>query len=189
MKFKESALAHKYLDGLIGLEIGGAAHNPFGLNTKNVDLYPEADSVYRKTQIGLCGEAMPVDIVASGNAIPLPDKSVDFIISSHVIEHFYDPIAALNEWARLARKFIFIIVPHRQRTFDKGKELTHFLTLYNRYLKISSEKSDSDQHWSVWEPSNFLELCQKCGLNVIELQEPDDKVGNGFTVVIQLPTV
>ena len=38
MKFKESALAHKYLDGLKGLEIGASAHNPFGLDTVN-DVY------------------------------------------------------------------------------------------------------------------------------------------------------
>jgi hypothetical protein len=31
MKFREHALAHKFLDGLKGLEIGAAAHNPFGL--------------------------------------------------------------------------------------------------------------------------------------------------------------
>lgn len=37
MKFPESALAHKYLDGLKGIEIGGAAHNSFGLDTINVD--------------------------------------------------------------------------------------------------------------------------------------------------------
>ncbi len=35
--FRESALAHRYCRGT-GLEIGGAAHNPFGLNTLNVDM-------------------------------------------------------------------------------------------------------------------------------------------------------
>jgi hypothetical protein len=36
----ESALAHRWLDGLHGVEIGGAAHNDFGLDTINVDRYP-----------------------------------------------------------------------------------------------------------------------------------------------------
>ena len=31
IKFAESKLAHQFLDGLTGLEIGGSAHNPFGL--------------------------------------------------------------------------------------------------------------------------------------------------------------
>jgi hypothetical protein len=33
MKFMESKLAHQYLDGLKGIEIGGSAHNSFGLDT------------------------------------------------------------------------------------------------------------------------------------------------------------
>ena len=31
MKFKESKLAHKHLDGKWGIEVGQSAHNPFGL--------------------------------------------------------------------------------------------------------------------------------------------------------------
>ena len=34
--FPEHWLAHELLDGLTGLEIGAAAHNPFGLTTRNV---------------------------------------------------------------------------------------------------------------------------------------------------------
>jgi hypothetical protein len=37
-RFRESTLAHRYLDGLKGLEIGGSYHNAFGLDTLNVDL-------------------------------------------------------------------------------------------------------------------------------------------------------
>ena len=43
--FREHALAHQLLDGLTGLEIGAAAHNPFGLRTRNVAL-PEANEFY-----------------------------------------------------------------------------------------------------------------------------------------------
>ena len=32
MKFKESALAHQFLDGLEGIEIGGSARNGVGLH-------------------------------------------------------------------------------------------------------------------------------------------------------------
>ena len=186
MKFPESKLAHKYLDGLKGVEIGGSAHNPFGLGTINVDLFPNSDSIYKKTEMELCGEVLAVDVVAPGDNLPFADKSFDFVISSHVIEHFYDPIAALQEWKRVARKYIFIIVPHRQRTFDKDRELTSYLRLYNRHMNLSADNDIRDDHWSVWEPENFRELCENCDLNIIELKDPDDKVGNGFTVVIQL---
>ncbi len=64
MKFKESQIAHKYLDGLKGIEIGGSAHNPFGLNTINIDI---SDSeIFKQEQKKLCGEILKVDIVAPG---------------------------------------------------------------------------------------------------------------------------
>jgi hypothetical protein len=37
MIYKESRRAHRLLDGLFGLEIGASYHNPFGLNTLNID--------------------------------------------------------------------------------------------------------------------------------------------------------
>jgi ubiquinone/menaquinone biosynthesis C-methylase UbiE len=102
MKFKELMLAHKYCTGT-GLEIGGSAHNPFGLKTKNVDFTKQLTS-FKKEEINLCGEYCPVDIEATGEDIPLPDESQDFIVSSHVLEHFTDPIKALLEWCRLIKK-------------------------------------------------------------------------------------
>jgi SAM-dependent methyltransferase len=187
MKFPESALAHKYLDGLRGIEIGGAAHNSFGLNTLNVDRLGSLDTHFKVAERDLCGEAMPVDIVAEGNKLPFPDKSYDFVISSHVIEHFYNPISALLEWARVAKKYLFIIVPHRQRTFDADKELTKIIDLHNRHhSKVVVEDEYRGEHQTFFEPHNFNELCVLCGLNVVEIQDPDDKVGNGFTFVIKL---
>ena len=118
--FPESALAHKYCVGK-GLEIGGAAHNPFGLNTLNVDLTDSMETAFKEEEIRLCGRAMKVDIVAYGDNIPLRDGSQDFVVSSHVLEHFPNTIKALLEWDRLIRAggIIFMIVPHKKRTFDK----------------------------------------------------------------------
>jgi len=126
VKFRESKLAHKYLDGLVGLEIGGSAHNPFGLNTKNVDYTADLDTVFKQEEIKLCGEALKVDIVAPGDQLPVPDNSQDFVISSHVIEHFFDPIKALKEWLRVVKPggYIFVIGPHKERTFDKERSRT-----------------------------------------------------------------
>jgi len=172
---------------LRGIEIGGAAHNSFGLNTLNVDRLPGMDTHFKVAEREICGEALRVDVVAEGNKLPFPDKSYDFVISSHVIEHFYNPISALLEWARVATKYIYIIVPHRQRTLDKDKELTKISNINDRHLSmVVMEDEFRGEHWSVFEPSNFHELCVLCGLNVVEIQEPDDKVGNGFAVVIKL---
>jgi hypothetical protein len=86
--FPESKLAHELLGGLKGLEIGGSAHNAFGLDTLNVDYTNAMDTIFKKSEIEFCGVAMPVDLIADGDRIPVPDKSFHYIISSHVIEHF-----------------------------------------------------------------------------------------------------
>jgi len=145
------------------------------------------DTHFKLYEIEMCGEALKVDVVAEGNKLPFPDKSFDFVISSHVIEHFYDPISALLEWARVARKYLYIIVPHRQRTFDAGRELTRVADIHYRYISGETKEDEHrGDHWSVFEPSNFNELCVLCGFHVVEIQDPDDKVGNGFAFIIKL---
>jgi SAM-dependent methyltransferase len=184
--FRDSALAHQLLDGLKGVEIGGSSHNCFGLDTINVDIYPGMDTVYKKAEIDLCGEAMPVDVVAPGDALPFPDKSFDFVISSHVIEHFFDPIKALKEWARVARKYIYIIVPQPDaEPSDRGKLITPLDTLLARHSGEIPEKK-TDEHHTRWTCETFIQMCAALGFHVSHWQNPDDKVGNGFTVVIDL---
>lgn len=185
--FKQSALAHRYLDGLSGIEIGGAAHNPFGLNTINVDRYGDMDTIYKNDEYKICGTKLKVDVVSHGDDLPFEAKSYDFIINSHVIEHFWDPIKAIKEWQRVARKYIFMIVPHKMRTFDRNRPITTLQELIDRHNGILVNDSGcSDTHFSVWDTQAFLELCEYMNLNVVQYQDSDDKVGNGFTVVIKL---
>lgn len=187
MKFRESALAHKYLDGLSGLEIGGSAHNQFGLRTKNVDFVASLETEFKQDEIRMCGEALAVDIVAPGDALPVPDESQDFVISSHVIEHFFDPIKTLKEWLRVIRHggYVYIIAPHKERTFDKDRPRTCLEELVARHFgSIPPPEVDTHEHYSVWITQDFLDLCRYLNLNVVAHQDVDDKVGNGFAVVI-----
>src|SRR5690606_14883688 len=95
--FQDSAFAHALLDGLRGLEIGGSAHNPFHLNTLNVDYSDAVDTEFKSKEIENTGGSLKVDIIAPGDNLPFKDSTFDFIISSHVIEHFYDPIKTMKE--------------------------------------------------------------------------------------------
>jgi glycosyltransferase involved in cell wall biosynthesis/predicted SAM-dependent methyltransferase/tetratricopeptide (TPR) repeat protein len=186
--FKESQLAHQYLDGLEGLEIGGSSHNQFGLKTKNVDYTADLTTVHKLEEIKMCGQALKVDIVAPGDALPVADASQDFVISSHVIEHFFDPIKAIKEWLRAVRPggYVFIIAPHKERTFDKDKPRTTLAELLDRHTGIIPPPAvDTHHHYTIWTTEDLLELCRHLELNVIASQDKDDKVGNGFTVVIQ----
>jgi SAM-dependent methyltransferase len=179
-------LVRSHLDGLRGVEIGGAAHNDFGLDALNVDRYREMDTVYKKAERDTCGRAKRVDIVADGHELPLADKSVDFVFASHVIEHIPDPIAALEEWTRVARRYVVLVVPHRDRTFDRDRPLTPLSELIERHE--TGFRSEEDRHWSVWSCESFLELCEHLGLEVLESRDPDQKAGNGFAVVLASPS-
>lgn len=184
----ESKLAHHYLDGLKGIEIGGSAHNPFGLDTINVDYCDDMTTSFKLEEIQLAGYARPVDVVAPGDNLPFPDESYDFIVSSHVIEHFYNPMKTLREWMRVIKPggYLFIICPHKDRTFDSNRPRTTVQELIRRDHG-RSPKVDDHQHWSVFITQDFLSLCKYMNLNVIDWKDRDDKVGNGFTVVIQKP--
>ena len=182
--YRESALAHRYLDGLRGIEIGGSYHNAFGLDTLNVDYSASMSSYAKLAEIDLCGHAMPVDVVAWGDRLPFADKSVDFVISSHVIEHFFDPVATIEEWLRVARRYIFIICPHRDALeHDRKLPLTSMAEFATRHA-MTDKPVPSDEHHSRWTPATFVEMCVLNRFNVVDVQERDDKVGNGFSVVI-----
>lgn len=213
--FKESALAHQLLDGLQGLEIGGASHNAFGLDTLNVDRvhhdHPDFRP-YSSEQMRLGGAIMPVDIVAPGDCIPVDDQSFDFVISSHVIEHFYDPISAIKEWMRISRQYIFMIAPQRDALeSDRDKPLTGLDEHIVRFKSRLSDDSlplggldhvaygthidllrNTDEHHSRWTLESFCDMCDLifkqdfgAGWTVFATEDPDLKVGNGFCVVLK----
>jgi SAM-dependent methyltransferase len=171
-----------YLRGLSGVEIGAASHNRFYLDAINVDRYPGEDTIYKDLERRLSRRTAKVDVVAPGDQLPFAEDTYDFVFSSHVIEHFPDPIKALHEWVRVARRYVVVIAPHRDRTFDAGRPLSSTEELIERHRAGFS--SEEDKHWSVWTCESFLELCRAAGLQAIDHQDPDDKVGNGFTVVI-----
>ena len=192
MKFPESKIAHHYLDGLLGIEIGAAAHNPFGLNTRNVDRFDNKDpryAPYAQEQMRLCGEESQVDIVAPADKLTMfPDKSVDFVVSSHVLEHCWDPIATVKEWKRVARKYILIIIPHRDALpSDREKPITLLTEQAHRTLGVIPPL-DTDDHHTRWTVDSFLGTLQLSGIPtyMVKSWEQDDKVGNGHMFLITL---
>jgi SAM-dependent methyltransferase len=179
---RRSAFVSRQLDGLRGIEIGASAHNDYGVDAINIDRYDSMDTKYKQEEWNLCGRKRPVDVVAPGDDLPFEDDSVDFVLASHVLEHFPDPIRALKEWIRVARHKVVVVVPHRDRTFDRERDLTPIDEFVRRHE--SSFTSADDEHWSVWSRESFLAMCDRFGFPVIDSVDPDDKVGNGFIVAI-----
>src|SRR5699024_988995 len=112
-----------------------------------------------------------IDLVAPGDDLPFRDGTVDFVFASHVIEHFPDPIAALEEWCRVARDRVVIVAPHRDRTFDADRDLTPADELLERHR--AGFRSEEDKHWSVWTRDSFLDLCAAAGFPVLDSLDPD----------------
>ncbi len=182
MKFPESALAHRLLDGKRGVEVGPSAHNPFGLNTVNVGRSTDG-TVFAEEEAKLCGEVAKLHFICEANDLPFKDATCDFVISSHVLEHCYDLIGTIKEWLRVVKPdgFVYVIFPHKERTFDKERPRTPLSELKERQGKSIAQ----DGHHTVWVTADAIELCADQGWKVVEQQDADDKVGNGFTFVIQ----
>ncbi|MDR2427261.1 MAG: class I SAM-dependent methyltransferase [Endomicrobium sp.] len=174
---RSSALANKYLKGLRGIEIGGSSYNDFFLNTINIDC--DVNPIQHKY-----GEIVKVDIIAEGDNLPFKDNIFDFVLTSHVLEHMWDPIKTLNEWIRVIKPngYVFMIIPHKERTFDKPRQRTSLNELIKRH---ECKDPLTRTHYNVWITEDVLELCRYLNLNVIDFQDKDDKIGNGFTIVIK----
>lgn len=186
--FQVSRVMNQYLTGLEGVEIGASAHNPFGLNTINIDCVQHTEgTISGKSQLELCGKISHVDIIANAWELPLKNKSYDFVISSHVLEHLYSPIHAIKEWKRVAKKYIALIVPEKSRCGEGDKETT-WKEIKKREKDFDPEKKahTEDKHHTFWDVALFKEFCEKMNLNLIVINDRDDKVGNGFLAIIEL---
>ena len=200
--FPEHRLAHELLDGLRGLEIGAAAHNPFGLKTRNV-ASAEGAQFYAEEQRAMGVEPAPVDIWALGDQIPVPDRSEDFVLSSHVLEHLPNVIAAFLEWDRIVRDrgYVFMIVPLKGALpQDADRELTplaHFVECYRSAWTLDTHPTEGVPggrmgHYHTFTPDSLTDVVnwmRAGGLSDWELvarEDVDSKVGNGFTLVFRV---
>lgn len=95
-------------------------------------------------------------------------KQLDFVFSSHCLEHMHDPVHALKEWYSILKPggYLFIIVPDED-LYEQG----HFPSRYNTDHKwtftISKEKS--------WSPKsiNVLSLVKVLGGELISVKLQD----------------
>lgn len=203
--FPEHALAHRLLDGLTGLELGAAAHNPFGLGgSRNVG--PDDDhAVYRASEIDMCGAYAEIDLAAEGDNLPVEADSQDYIITSHVFEHFPNPLAALKEWDNVLKDggIVFMIVPKRDAlqsdavrplsTFDQWFEAYDAAVTVDTWENVfPNDHVDRRGHYFVYTPDTLValiaEACTLHGLEweLIAREDTDSKVGNGFTLAYRV---
>jgi len=71
------------------------------------------------------------------NLAGVQDRSYDFVLSSHNLEHFANPVKALNEWKRVVRPggSLIMVLPDYKYTFDHRRAPTavaHMLQDFHR---------------------------------------------------------
>lgn len=196
--FKDHALAHKLLDGKVGLEIGASAHNPFNLSG-STHVSPGDDlELYREEELDKCGAYAEIDIIAEADDLPLPDNSQDYVLTSHVFEHLPNPIKALNEWQRVLKDggIVFMIVPQRDALeSDRNRPLSTYpewVISFRNNWTVDTWNGISDvarrEHYYVYTVKTLDSMIRKHfpKWKRIAREKIDRKAGNGFTLVYRV---
>ncbi|MGA2220142.1 MAG: class I SAM-dependent methyltransferase [Terracidiphilus sp.] len=73
---------------------------------------------------------------------PVADSSYDFVLSSHNLEHFANPVKALREWQRVAKPggILVLALPNHKYTFDhrrKPTPVSHMMADYEANMPES----------------------------------------------------
>jgi SAM-dependent methyltransferase len=184
--FQPSNLAQHYCVGK-GIEFGAAAHNPFNLpDCINIDSRSGFE-LFKDYQIRYNGCYAEVDVFADAGEYISP-APLDYIITSHVVEHFPNPIAVFQRWTENLKigGIVFMIVPKRDAVpGDAARPVSTVTEIYQAW-KNSAAGNPGDHHF-VYTLDLMLELIIRCrdqiGWEVIDARATDDKVGNGFVVV------
>lgn len=140
----------------LGIEIGAHALPIAGLNPIYVDCVKE-----------YAGSASRVDILADARFLPFQSDSLDYLCSSHLLEHLPNPVAAILEWHRVLKPggYLYLVVPDRNFTFDMTRKTTsvdHIICDFFDGVEQADESHISDfiynSDWERLNPATSPEL-------------------------------
>ena len=133
-----------------GLEIGGPSqvfrrwHSPLPIydhvaSLDNCDISRTTVwAAHADTYTFTRGKAKGKTIFCDGSALSrVADQSYDFVLSSHNLEHFANPVKALRDWKRVTRPGggLILVLPNCAKTFDHRRVPTtvkHMIEDYER---------------------------------------------------------
>ena len=151
----------------------------------------------------MCGSYAEVDIFGDAANVPLPSHTLDYVISSHMIEHHPDPIGCFLEWQRLLHTdgVIFMIFPKRDALpADRQRPITDIDIIAGAHeAKLTVETAlepvgqGKGGHYYVYTLESMKLLIAFSGVfglrwELMYERETDNKVANGHLLVYrQLP--
>jgi SAM-dependent methyltransferase len=113
-----------------GVEIGAFKTPIPGIAPIHVDRFQE-----------YANEPTLADYRGDSADLPFLDSSLNYVATSHVIEHVANPLAAIMDWYRVLRNdgIIYMVVPDRRLTFDRARPLTPAEHMVDDYLNRTSQ--------------------------------------------------
>ena len=136
-------MVKSYLNGK-GIEIG-PGENPFiKKNIVYVDKFPPKNN----NNFVACD---------ADNLFSFSDNEFDFLYSAHCLEHMPNAIKTIIEWTRVLKPggVICAVLPHIDRTFDKGRSRTTLKHLINDY-ELNADFTD-ETHWSEFAEISIVQ--------------------------------
>ena len=149
----------KAIKGLKGIEIGGPSFTfsnkgllPVYESIKNLDgCNFSTNTVWEGSLVAgetyhYCKNRKPgIQFIAEGNDLPqIPDNTYDFVLSCHNLEHFANPLKALQEWKRITKPdgYLILVLPDKHKTFDHKRTTTKITHLIED-LKNNTTEDDT----------------------------------------------
>ena len=127
-----------------GIEIG-PLHRPCNaphLKIRYVDRLTRQELLEHYPELADFG-IVNTDIIDDAETLKtVPSNSLDFVISSHVIEHMADPIGSLLTWRRVLKPGgrLCLAAPDKEMTFDRGRPFTSISHLKRDHLNPSHKR-------------------------------------------------
>lgn len=142
-----------------GIEIGAWLNPLPNIEPIYVDLFEE-----------FAGQKCNVDILSEPTDLPFENGQLDYVASSHVIEHIVNPIRALVEWTRITRHngILYLVIPDRKFTWERNRPVVqadHLLDDYNRKT-TQSDGTHIDEFldtlvWEEFSPDDSSEAARE----------------------------
>ncbi len=151
---RSETAASKWCRGL-GVEIGAFKSPIPGIQPIYVDKFETYAN--EPTHAQYFGEA---------TELPFANESLDYVASSHVLEHTANPVKALSEWHRVLKPggIVYMVVPDKHFTFDNPREATSAAHMIEDFL---NDVDDTDPthiedfvygiDWSEFSPGDSPE--------------------------------
>jgi len=174
-------LSWRYLRGS-GIEIG-ALQNPIAVrpdtHVRYADRLTLAEARAHYPELNSMALVDPAIICDAAVLGPVADRSVDFVIANHVLEHLVDPLAALGEWLRVVRPggYVYVAIPEHTNPLDKLRNVTELDHLIADF-KCRGERQKFDRdHYREWVASTRPDFSAEQRANYEE-----DLVSRGYSI-------